>query len=122
MILQTVKKGTRNCSFEESKIIFCFDVEIKNDDIFLIPESADSDEELQIRGKNHEKVVAMIKEKCLCRDNIEWMLGDKPLEENTSLAVVTLDTVTYVYSKIGTMTNTMVYILNDSGKTVSRVM
>lgn len=57
----------------------------------------------------------------LCRDNIIWYLGDPPLEKNVSLTVVTLDTVTYVYSRIG-IPDTMVFILNNSGKTISRVL
>lgn len=57
----------------------------------------------------------------MCRDNIIWYLGDPPLEKNVSLTVVTLDTVTYVYSRIG-IPNTMVFILNNSGKTISRVL
>lgn len=88
---------------------------------FKYPTAESSDEELEIRQKNFNKAKELIGAAGLCRDNIIWYLGDPPLEKNVSLTVVTLDTVTYVYSRIG-IPDTMVFILNNSGKTISRVL
>lgn len=125
MILQTIKKGIRNDTFEESQVIQCFDVIIEKD-MLQISNTESSDEELEIRQKNFNKAKELIGAAGLCRDNIIWYLGDPPLEKNVSLTVVTLDTVTldtvtYVYSRIG-IPDTMVFILNNSGKTISRVL
>ena len=108
MILQTIKKGVRNDTFEESQVIQCFDVIIEKD-MLQISNAESSDEELEIRQKNFNKAKELIGAAGLCRDNIIW------------LTVVTLDTVTYVYSRIG-IPDTMVFILNNSGKTISRVL
>lgn len=120
MILQTIKKGVRNDTFEESQVIQCFDVIIEKD-MLQISNAESSDEELEIRQKNSNKAKELIGATGLCRDNIIWYLGVPPLEKNVSLTVVTLDTVTYVYSRIG-IPDTMVFILNNSGKTISRVL
>ena len=120
MILQTMTKGVRNDTFEESQVIQCFDVIIEKD-MLQISNAESSDEELEIRQKNFNKAKELIGATGLCRDNIIWYLGNPPLEKNVSLTVVTLDTVTYVYSRIG-IPDTMVFILNNSGKTISRVL
>ena len=54
MILQTIKKGVRNDTFEESQVIQCFDVIIEKD-MLQISNAESSDEELEIRQKNFNK-------------------------------------------------------------------
>ena len=49
MILQTIKKGVRNDTFEESQVIQCFDVIIEKD-MLQISNAESSDEEFQ-QGK-----------------------------------------------------------------------
>lgn len=120
MILQTSIKNSRNTIYEQSQVIECFDV-IIGDDIESFDNMISPDDELTIRQKNHNKVEDRIRKTGLCRDNITWYLGDLPLEENNALTVVTLDTVTYVFSP-GGLPDTMVFILNDFGKTISRVL
>lgn len=95
MILQTIKKGVRNDTFEESQVIQCFDVIIEKD-MLQISNAESSDEESENRQKNFNKAKELIGAAGLCRDNIIWYLGDPPLEKNVSLTVVTLDTVTYI--------------------------
>ena len=108
MILQTIKKGVRNDTFEESQVIQCFDVIIEKD-MLQISNAESSDKELEIRQKNFNKAKELIGATGLCRDNIIWYLGDPPLEKNVSLTVVTLDTVTYVYSRIGIPDTCLLY-------------
>ena len=83
MILQTIKKGVRNDTFEESQVIQCFDVIIEKD-MLQISNAESSDEELEIRQKNFNKAKELIGAAGLCRDNIIWYLGD-PDRKSTRL-------------------------------------
>ena len=77
MILQTIKKGVRNDTFEESQINKSFDENIEKD-MLQISTAESSEEELEIRQKNFNKAKELIGAAGLCRDNIIWYLGDPP--------------------------------------------
>ena len=51
MILQTIKKGVRNDTFEESQVIQCFDVIIEKD-MLQISNAESSDRRISTRQRN----------------------------------------------------------------------
>lgn len=121
MILQIGKKGSDNTILTESRIIESFSVGDLKSKLIDTRECQTSDEELSVRQKNYAMVEEEMKKAGFCRENIEWHLGDSALEENDCLKVVTTDDTTYVFSMIG-CEDMVVFILNNSGKTISRVL
>lgn len=121
MILQIGKKGSDNQILLESRVIESFSVGNLKSKLIDTRECATSDDELSARRENHNRVEEEIKKAGFCRDNIVWYLGEPKLEENDSLIVVTTDDESYVFSRIGCK-DRVVFILNNSGKTISRVL
>ena len=109
MILQIGKKGSDNLILMES-----FSVGDLKSKLIDTKNCKDADEELYARKENYNRVENEIKKAGFCRDNITWYLGDPALEENDNLVVVTTDDESYE--------DKVVFILNNSGKTISRVL
>lgn len=121
MILQIGKKGSNNLILMESRVIESFSVGDLKSKLIDTKNCKDADEELYARKENYNRVENEIKKAGFCRDNITWYLGDPALEENDNLVVVTTDDESYVFSRIG-CEDKVVFILNNSGKTISRVL
>lgn len=121
MILQIGKKGSDNLILMESRIIESFSVGDLKSKLIDTKNCKDADEELYARKENYNRVENEIKKAGFCRGNITWYLGDPALEENDNLVVVTTDDESYVFSRIG-CEDKVVFILNNSGKTISRVL
>lgn len=121
MILQIGKKGSDNMILLESRIIESFSVGDLRSKLINTMDCRTSEDELYARQKNFNTVEEEIRKAGFCKENIVWYLGEPRLEENDSLVVVTTDDESYVFSRIGCEDRT-VFILNNSGKTIARVL